>query len=432
MPSIRSTHKDSRYSSSQQAKKALSVLPSEERLLTKVQRRTKRGPEENWLDPEKLLTPAQAKTRIDEGGNYGFRLGLETEQGRMLAVLDVEESGVLPDSLNEWADKYSHLNWKSPHGGLNRLLMVTPTAYDILRGSPGKIDLNEDGQHELELLTPSRGHALGPGSIIDHQYCSEKKPCSGDGQDDYRFESRNSEADIVDETAAKQLLTLLEVSSVPESTEPGSESAKQNPRRNDEIQNLGKTVRRRLRRAEEFKFGDQFTALKEGRYHDAGFGNDRSIAEFRLAEILGWLFDDDEDIVHRTMTMICQQKPQTSAGLRKWLERNGRYRTLTISAACQHDSTYQPPSGTSPRGYRPTVSHVTVSRVFEAILELKLASTTTIAEHQVVDRSERQVQRAIKKHLEDDRVRCVRDGRKILYYYRKEFVPKEKRERYGL
>lgn len=73
---------------------------------------------------------------------------------------------------------------------------------------------------------------------------------------------------------------------------------------------------------------------------------------------------------------------------------------------------------------RPEVSPVTGKNVYLAIGELGLASSNEIAEHDSVNRSQRQVQRVLDKALEDDLVKSVQDGRQVLYYIGKEFVPK--------
>ena len=88
---------------------------------------------------------------------------------------------------------------------------------------------------------------------------------------------------------------------------------------------------------------------------------------------------------------------------------------------------------TDPNGQtRPDVSPVTGKDIHLAIGELGLASSAEIAEHESVNRSQRQVQRALEKALEADLVQSVKDGRRVLYYIGKEFVPQDERKRYGL
>lgn len=89
--------------------------------------------------------------------------------------------------------------------------------------------------------------------------------------------------------------------------------------------------------------------------------------------------------------------------------------------------------GTGQNGQpRPEVSPVTGKNIHLAIGELGLASSAEIAEHKSVNRSQRQVQRALDMALEEDLVKSVQDGRQVLYYIGKEFVPKDEQERYGL
>lgn len=413
------------------------VLPDGEAIFTKVQQGTKKGVK-GYLEPKSLLTSAEAQERVQEGDNYGFRLGYETNNGWMLAVLDVEEQGVLPDTVAKWCNDRALVRWRSLHDGLNRLLRVTPETYDRL-SEASAVDLDGDGKHEVELLAPERGHALAPGSTVEHRHCSGGKACDGTGTGGYRLVSVNPHAPEVEVAEVEDLLEMLDLDPDPKSAEgsdrfTASPSSAELSELGDEAKwsSLDASTRRRLERAEDFdKLGDQFEALKEGRYAEAGFDDDRSRAEFRLVEILGWLFDDDKTKVRRVMTAICRLNPQTNAGTRKWLERDGNYRDVTLNKACQHDSTYNPTTARSPKS-RPEVSAITKSKVFEAVFDLRLASTQEIVDHEKVDRETTQVNEALKEYCEDGHIQWTRDGRETLYYIGAPFVPADKRDEYNL
>lgn len=334
--------------------------------------------------------------------------------GDGLVILDIDvEQGAMPDWLMAFP---STLEVRTPHDGRHRLYAVADDS-----GISNVSAEDEWGSLRAE----SSWYAVGPGSSIDHEaYCSTRKdgwPGVGTGR--YQIENDRPIA-LLSGESLDQLRTICGDTTSPSPT--GSDNPEE-----VEMVDLDSTVRRRLKRAEDFDWGDQFIALKAGRYSDAGFGKDRSRAEFRLVEILGWLFDDQEEVVRQTMTAICRLNPQTNAGRRKWLNRDGQYRDLTINAACQHDSTYNPPS-TLPYSARPDVGDIIASKVYEAVLDLRLASSAEIAQHETVDRSKRQVQRALKLYHEQGLVQSIRDGRRTLYYFQKEFVPLDQREEYGL
>lgn len=425
-----SKSKTSTHSPARQIKKTLSSLPADEPVLTKVREGTKKGIE-GYLEPKNLLTPEEAQAWVQKGGNYAFRLGHETSSGWMLAILDVEVKGALSEATARWVDEHALAEFETLHGGSNRLLKTTLHGYKTLNGAPTKIDLDGDGEHELELLAPSRGHALGPGSIVEHHHCGDTKPCNGTGEGQYHLEALNPDAPTVDETASEELLELLDID--PAEGSGGLSATKDKDSVGEtESSGLDPDVRRRLQRAENFAFGDEFVALKEGRYDDAGFPDDRSAAEYRLVEILGWLFDDDKAVVRRAMDVICRSNPRTTVRRqekRKWLERNGNYRENTLSNACDHDSTYDPRTLRSYNS-RPEVSGAAKSKVFESLLDLGLASSQEIADHEIIDWSQRQVRRALRKQRSD--IQSVKDGRQRLYYVDPVFIPPDERDEHNL
>lgn len=184
----------------------LSALPSDQPLLTRVRPGTKKGVGSDFLLPENLLDPIEARLWH---GNLGFRLGLETDDGWSLIVFDVEEAGVLPRDISDNLDSMALVVWTSLHGGRNRLLRVTQEAKDILRSIPDKIDLDGDGIHELEILTSN--HALAPGSIVEHRHCRPSKPCDGTDEDIYEFVKASPEAPINGVGELDEILTGLEI-----------------------------------------------------------------------------------------------------------------------------------------------------------------------------------------------------------------------------
>lgn len=143
----------------------IDILPSDVPVLTEVKPGTKKCTQTGWNNPENLLTPDQARQHIKSGGNVGIRLGLNNRDEVNFVVLDVEEEGSLPHDVAELIKEHTLAVWESPHGGLNRLLTVTLSAYDLMEPfHQQKLDLDGDGDHELELLT--KLHAIIPPSRL--------------------------------------------------------------------------------------------------------------------------------------------------------------------------------------------------------------------------------------------------------------------------
>jgi hypothetical protein len=70
------------------------------------------------------------------------------------------------------------------------------------------VDLDGDGNHELELLTNS--YALVPPSIIEHQECRKtKEGCPSKGRDPYRLIDTHPDAHRMTEDNARNLLDRL-------------------------------------------------------------------------------------------------------------------------------------------------------------------------------------------------------------------------------
>jgi hypothetical protein len=103
------------------------MFPDGDKVFTKAKSGAKGGPK-GWNDRENLLTSDVAEAHVRQGGNVGVALGYKNSDGWKVAALDVEESGVLPNPVKEWADIYGFATFESGHDGLNRLLKVTPEA----------------------------------------------------------------------------------------------------------------------------------------------------------------------------------------------------------------------------------------------------------------------------------------------------------------
>lgn len=177
-------------------------LPSDVPILTKPQYQQKGGGK-GWKTD--LATLSEGRDRLQSGQNIGFRVGLDKPT---YVCFDVEMAGVLPDGAHEIVEKHALVTWTSPHGGKNRLVGVSPKAYALLHSVGTEIDLDGDGEVEIELVTD--GHALAPGSKIDHSHCTSDKPCDGTGTGLYELIAANNEADPLPEEKATELLGALD------------------------------------------------------------------------------------------------------------------------------------------------------------------------------------------------------------------------------
>lgn len=195
----------------------LDVLPPNQRLLTKACNRSKRG-KKGFNKPENLMTPTEAKTWVRDGRNVGIRPGLTNSDSWTFVVLDVESAGDLLREAGDLLEPYVLTTFRSPHGGLNRVFRVTDDAYQLLKDVPRKVDLDDDGDHELEILT--NGHALAPPSEIDHSNCrGSKANCPGHGIGAYELVEFTTDVDVVTESVAKTLLDTLNITPEESTTE---------------------------------------------------------------------------------------------------------------------------------------------------------------------------------------------------------------------
>lgn len=319
------------------SKQALESLPTSEPVLTKVVPGRKRGVGEDFNAPENRLTPKEAREWVSDCGNIGFALGPDTR----LVVVDVEEVGALPDEAVLVREEHALLEWESGHTGYNWLIRVTPDAYDLLDGVRTKIHLDGDGDHEVELLTNS--HALGPGSVLGHEYCDEgKRGCPGEGRSAYELKATNREADDLGVTAARRLLEALGID--PEEADTSAVGHKWDgelPEPDDSLADEGELALRTLQQ----KATPAFNVLSDllsggtGRYEDllvGEYGIDRSLQELlaltRLYGAIRHLHDvEDEEralaITRATFESYVRESQYTDDDQRrKWLTDGEDYR----------------------------------------------------------------------------------------------------------
>jgi hypothetical protein len=181
-------------------------LPDDQRLLTRARGKTKKGVE-GYLDSP--VTTVEAGVWIQKGNNVCIKLGGIDSDNWTMFVLDVEETGDLPDQAIDVIDRCTLAIFESPHGGRNRAIRVTDGASDRLDDVKTKIDLDDDGDHEIELLTS--GHALVPPSKVNHSKCSDtKEGCPGHGSDEYQLIEGYPDAEVMTETNVEELFDSID------------------------------------------------------------------------------------------------------------------------------------------------------------------------------------------------------------------------------
>lgn len=335
-------------------------------------------------------------------GSYGVLAG----DG--LVIFDIDDWETVPEWLEALPDTYTV---QSPHGGEHRYYAVDG---DVSGGKCSK----EFGWGHLLVRDV---YAAGPGSELTdckHGCCSSDSPGEYSARDlpvarigaedlpgEYRADVAADDGEEVDIPDPEEAPDELDFSDV----------------------DTGLPVQQRWETLLESERGEEYRLIADGRLREAGYvaddgSGDRSEAEFALCEGLAWVLHDQKEVVAEAMNRICRANPTTDGDPehgRKWLENPGNYRNLLLDAACDHSSTYDPGTDPAPLSYEelPEVSWVTSDGVLNALLDLGAASTAELAEHEEVDRSRRQVRRALDQLIEDGHVASVKDGCRRLYYF---------------
>ena len=317
---------------------------------------------------------------------------------------------------------------KSPHGGEHHY-------YDI----DGK---TSNAREQWGEIRAESWYVVGPGSTIDHGHCGD---CGYAGESRYR---------VIDDRP----IASIDAGDIDQLADRSTTDA---PTTRVDESELGETdlagdhgdhhIGRRLRKARtSWDQAEQFRQLWNGEYKQAGFTTDdgdadRSTAEFRFSEMLGWWFDDDTGTVNQCVDRSCAETSNTADGqVRKFIdpEAPDGYRQATISAACNHETCYDPGAirtGPNPdrvtymmSDRRPEVSYVTKNGVMDALMDLGAAKKSELVEHPAVDRERSQVVEALRQYRQDDLVTCVKGAvdRRERYYHLagiESIIPDQKR-----
>lgn len=345
-------------------------------------------------DPETHISPEEVV------GNYG----LMPKGG--VVYIDVDNPEVFPHSKDEFA-------WvqASVHGEGFHVAVETECPMGNRRMEWGE-------------LRAENQYIVGPGSEVDHDVSCDDCGCSG--VDEYTPLSVGP-LDVVGE----EFWSTLGV----EQSEDASVEAV--PEADIESSEVDYSIEARIQKMLNGKNGPGNTALWEGRYRDAGY-DDRSNAEMVLVMRLAFWMQKNEAAIRTAMNLACSDHPRTQRGdARKWAERTGIYRDVTVQNARQMvDNVYEGggKSDILPFEEKPTVSYPTYERVLDAVSDLGLASSSEIADHPRVDRSQRQVRNALNELIDDGVIERIVDGPQTRYYLPllKDKIPLEQRGKYGI
>jgi hypothetical protein len=294
------------------------------------------------------MTAQEAREWVRQGGNVGIKLGdVESDDWTPL-VVDVEEAGGLPDHATKMVERYTLAVFESPHGGRNRLILVTDDAYYRLDDVKTKIDLDSDGEHEVELLTSV--HALVPPSRVNHSNCKNGKDgCPGHGVGQYELAEWSPNADVMTEADAEELFTALGMN--PDTRANGSTTTDgwdgDDPDPDPALVDEGEAVLRTIQKVN----GASFLALVgllrggTGEWADAltkGSSIDRSEQELRALtlfyqsaiELADLEETRAEDVAVATFQEYASKNPYTDdQQVRKWLQRGSEYQKDLCSRA---------------------------------------------------------------------------------------------------
>lgn len=313
--------------------------------------------------------------------------------GSGLVFLDIDDyrdGTEVPDALDSLPKT---LTVESAHGGKHRYYQIEEP-----------VSNSTEPWGEIRAYNE---YVVGPGTELK-QCTKENHDCSRTGEGRYEILYDLPIATI----SIEDLNACLEEPAEPQSTESTVSDWM-----SDEETETDFDVEKRLRKMKKSAKDEKIEALWEGRYRDAEF-DDRSRAEASLVAYLGWWMQGDRMLVKQLMDRACREYPTADVnGPRKWTEAGELYQRLTLEFAT-HDDYYQPPSPKLPYEERPAASHITRKNYYCALLDLGIARTVEIVEHDSFDRGTSAAVRARNWYEEKGTVIRVNEpGSSRTYYY---------------
>ena len=349
-----------------------------------------------------------------EGRNYGV-----CPDGG-LVILDIDDDSG-PDAPRT-------LTTRSPHDGEHLYLVSDPHIAKALQYAFGAENPGF-GWGEVKGGNTRNTHVAGPGTAIDR--CDRNDhDCSRDGEGAYTVAVDLPIAYV----PTHELITLLDDATDRSATIPadgfhddGRPKGVTDPTEdadgpytsiNGELTEADEQL---IEKAKNAANGDKFARLWAGRTTDYP---SHSEADLALCGMLAFWTRKDADRMARMFR-------ESGLSREKWKRED--YRRMTIEQAIEGcEDTYTESSSASRPDFRPETSLITSNKVFRAVMDLGVATTQHIVDHDDVDRGPRQVRRALDTMIDTGTIDHVRKGRRIYYHHCGSVLPRDRLERFDL
>ena len=289
----------------------------DESVYVPLEKHQKHSYQKNWNKKDNLIPQEKAISHIRQGGNIGLILGTWIE-GSIYVLFDIEQEGILPDSLKDIIDLHTVISFRSPHGGFNRIIQIqNEESYELLNSYRTTIsDIRDNDNADLELIT--NGASPLPPSEISHLKCPDsKEDCRGIGKDRYTTISLNPEAPPLDKDTVERIGNILELHSIPQSDSVNQSGDIDNvppaiPKINiqSEFENHVPHVSDSFEdRKQKMMYGDwkgqeRFIQLWHGNFEVISGSNKQGKAECILANYIGFWFGRNENMVRLFMSLL--------------------------------------------------------------------------------------------------------------------------------
>lgn len=368
------------------------------------------APADDPHDSPKRPSPQTGYDRVAfdaiDDGNYGI-----CPDGG-LVIIDIDD-GDGPDIPRTFSTS-------SPHNSGHRYVVSDPYVAEAVKYAFGA-ENPTFGWGELKAGNTKNTHVVGAGSVIER--CDkDTHDCSQAGEGAYTIDTDLPIAyvpageliDILDNAAPTRSATVPADGFHDDGRPVGvldADDGTDGPQ-TDISGRLTKADKQLVETAKNAKNGDKFSRLWDG---NTSIYPSHSEADLALCNFLAFYCQKDSNRMARMFRASGLMRP-------KW--KRDDYRSATIKLAISGaENTYNPSTSNILRDHRPETSNITRDKVFSALLDLTLASSSQLTEHEDVDRSVDQVRRSLNTYEDVDVIDWVRVGRKVFYYFPGSTIP---------
>jgi hypothetical protein len=371
-------------------------------------------------DPEspKRPDPKVGYRRVEFDDVEGRNYGVCPDGG--LVILDIDD-GPGPDHPRTFETS-------SPHNSGHLYLVSDRHVAKALRYAFGAENPGFEWG-EVKGGNTKNTHVVGAGSVLDR--CDKNDhECSRDGEGAYTV----AEDLPITYVPADELIALLDDATDRSATIPadgfhddGRPKGVTDPTEDTDTAytsingELTEADEQLIETAKNAKNGDAFDRLWRGK--TTGYPS-QSEADLALCGMLAFWTKRDADRMARLFD---------ASGLSREKWKRDDYRSMTIDLAIEGcEDTHTESSSASRPGFRPETSHITRNKVFRAVMDLGVATTQHIVDHDDVDRGPRQVRRALDNMTDTGMIDHVRKGRRTYYHHGGAVLPRDRLERFDL